>query len=118
MNPKARTAVLVLAILSVTVPLIAMTQHDGWMFRETNGDVSCQAWFEAASTPRAVTARLYSPSGTQIAYSHNAATQYKNFMAYASAAPVGSGTYTCVADFEELGFPDEYDTQNYSLHVD
>lgn len=115
---RATKTVLVLGIVSCTVPLFAMTQHGIHMSRESNGDVTCQAWFGAAFTPRSITAQLYSPSGALLDSDQEAATQYKSISAMPSAAPVGGGTYTCVANFEEMTYPEEYDTLNDSLYVD
>jgi hypothetical protein len=117
MKIRHKTLLLGLVVLSFSVSLLAMTQHQGRMYRDSNGNVICDAWIDPAFTPRLVTVDLYSPSGALLDSEFGAATQFKTARAIATAAPIGTGTYTCTAYFEELTQPDEYDTQYYSLAV-
>jgi hypothetical protein len=118
MRTTTKAAVFGFVILSLIVPVFAMTGHTGLLQLGYTGDVECEAWFAPATTPRAITVRLYSPTGALLDTGHDAATQYKEVYAVTGVPPVGSGTYTCEAYFEELTDPDEYDFQVYTLYVE
>jgi len=116
-----RLAVGFLVAASMAVTAAAMVLHGMGMYDE--GDqVVCQAWLEHAPDAvwRAATVWLYGPSGEFL--SAQALGQFGYYVLVDTRHPkVGSGTYTCDAEFwqedQRPGGETEYDYQSASIYI-
>ena len=112
---KRTIALLSAGVLSVGTITFAMVGHDGHMFEE-NGEIGCAGWMWPSPNARSVKVWLRDPSGQLLAFQGWGRTDGSHHHVEARAQNVGSGTYTCSVQFDEVSDSDaEFDWMNFQF---